>query len=361
MLNNFKLKYFKSFFCFLYLICFQLLNGKEQYIPTNDIKIGNINSDYNFLVGGHLYGDPRQTSSPASTLLLNIQNFNQLNPLFFISLGDNYRSANDVNIKQFFNSFVEKLNFPFLTIAGNHDVTDRKKFNEYFGRSYYDFSVGSEHFIILDSEFESLENQRRQIKYFDELIIKISQNNIISNVFILTHKLLWADLLNKYDIVFQNSNNTSLYDNQVEFGENILKSLDIIKNLKNIFWLSGDVGIWRSFPLFYEKDIKEDITFVATGLGDTKNDMILSIAVQNGEITMEALALNGLKRLKVEKYNSMFWKKLFAKKSNPQNIISTFKIYIQKFKLKETILYIMLTFFIIFLFFITISIRRCND
>ena len=107
-------------------------------------------------------------------------------------------------------------------------------------------------------------------------------------------------MLNKYDVVFRNSNNTSRYNNQSEFGKNILKSLDIIKNFKNIFWLSGDVGIWRSFPLFYEKDNQEDITFVATGLGDTKNDMILNIVVQNGKITMEALALNSLKCLKVQ-------------------------------------------------------------
>ena len=164
MKYNFKLENFKTSLCFVFLICFQLLNGEERCIPTNDIKIGNINSDYNFLVGGHLYGDPRRTTSPANTLLLNIQNFNQLNPLFFISLGDNYRSANDVNIKHFIKSFVKELKFPFLTIAGNHDVTDRKKFKEYFGRSYYDFSAGSEHFIILDSEFDDPENQGKQIK-----------------------------------------------------------------------------------------------------------------------------------------------------------------------------------------------------
>ena len=149
-------------------------------------------------------------------------------------------------------------------------------------------------------------------------------------------------MLNKYDVVFQNSNNKSLYNNQSEFGRNILKSLDIIKNFKNIFWLSGDVGIWRSFPLFYAKDNQEDITFVATGLGDTKNDMILNIAVQNGEIRIEPLALNGLKCLEVEEYNLIFWEKLFAKKSKP----------------KATHLHIALTFLLIFLFFITILVNR---
>ena len=44
---------------------------------------------------------------------------------------------------------------PFLTVAGNHDVKDRKIFNQYFGKSYYDFSINTDHYIILDSEFEN--------------------------------------------------------------------------------------------------------------------------------------------------------------------------------------------------------------
>ena len=99
---------------------------------------------------------------------------------------------------------------------------------------------------------------------------------------------------------------------------------------------------------------------MATWLRDTKNDIILNIAVQNGEITMEALALNSLKCVKVEKYNLMFWEILFAKKSKPQNIISILKIYIQKSELKETILHIKLTLLLIFLFYITILIKRWN-
>ena len=93
MIYTFKLKYFKAPLCFLYLTCFQLLNGKEQYIPINDIKIGNTNYDYKFFFGGHLYGYPRQTMSSTNNLLLNIQNFNQLNSLSFISLGDHYHSC----------------------------------------------------------------------------------------------------------------------------------------------------------------------------------------------------------------------------------------------------------------------------
>ena len=338
----------------LFLICIQLLNGKEMHLEIENIKKKYYKSEYNFLVGGHLYGDPRQATSPANSLLSNIQKFNQLSPLFFISLGDNYRVGNDSNINNFINSFPDKLNFPFLTAVGNHDATDRAKFKEYFGETYYNFSIGSEHFIILDSEFNDLKNQEKQIKYFDELIIKISKDDVISNVFIFTHKLLWADLFNKYDIVFQNSNNTSSYDNQREFGKNIFRSLNLIKNTKNIFWLSGDVGIWRSFPIFYEEDRQKNITFIATGLGDTKNDMVLNIFVQKGQVTIKALPLNNSKYLSIEKYDLIFWENLFSNKFKTQNILTTFKVYLLKSFSKETLKYIIFILLFIpglFLFF----------
>ena len=136
-------------------------------------------------------------------MLGNIQKFNQLNPLFFISLGDNYRLANEIHINNFINSFVNNLKMPFLTVAGNHDVTDREMFYQYFGKSYYDFSINTDHYIILDSELTNTDNQETQIRYFNDLIKIIAQDSLIKNVFVFTHKLLWADFLKKYETVLQ--------------------------------------------------------------------------------------------------------------------------------------------------------------
>tara|TARA_Y100001980_G_C14554820_1_gene342142 strand:- start:605 stop:1678 length:1074 start_codon:yes stop_codon:yes gene_type:complete len=354
MESKFRFKSKKIYLSGLFFICIQLLNGKEIQLEIENIKKKYYKSEYNFLVGGHLYGDPRKATSPSNSLLNNIHKFNQLSPLFFISLGDNYRAGSDSLINNFINSFPDKLNFPFLTVMGNHDATDRAKFKEYFGKTYYDFSIGSEHFIILDSEFNDLKNQKQQIKYFDELITKISKDNAISNVFILTHKLLWADLFNKYSIVFQNSNNTSSYSSQREFGKNIFRSLNLIKNTKNIFWLSGDVGIWRSYPIFYEKDRQKNITFIATGLGDTEDDMVLNIFVQKGQVTIKGLLLNNSKYLSIKKYDLIFWENLFSNKFKTQNILTTFKAYLLKSFSKETlksIIFILLFIPVLFLFF----------
>ena len=347
---NSNLKFFiaKIVFSALFIFFFpNFLFGQKQIISTSILKIEsykNFRGNYNFLVGGHLYGNPSNSTWPASSLLGNIQKFNQLNPLFFISLGDNYRLANEIHINNFINSFINKLEMPFFTVAGNHDVADRKLFNQYFGKSYYDFSINTDHYIILDSEFHNKADQKNQIKYFNDLIKLISKNSHIKNVFVFTHKLLWAEFLQEYEIVLKNSNNTSTYANQRELTNNIFESLNLVKNNKNIYWISGDVGIWRSYQLFYEKDKKENITFIATGLGETGNDMILNIEIKNNSAQINALPLNSLNHVVASENNLIFWEKLFSSQHRskinfnhlkeslfrlfPKNIILCFYIFL---------------------------------
>ena len=74
-----------------------------------------------------------------------------------------------------------------------------------------------------------------------------------------------------------------------------------------------DVGIWRSYQLFYEKDNQENITFIATGLGETENDMILNIEIKKSSAHISALPLNSLNNIVVSENNLMFWKKLLMK------------------------------------------------
>ena len=355
MNNNIKFFIAKILFSLLFIFNPNFLFGQKQIISNSILKIENYKNfrgDYNFLVGGHLYGNPSNSTWPASSLLGNIKKFNQLNPLFFISLGDNYRLANKIHINNFINSFVNKLEMPFLTVAGNHDVKDRAVFNQYFGKSYYDFSINTDHFIILDSEFDIKANQENQIRYFNDLIKKIAKNSLIKNVFVFTHKLLWAEFLQKYETVLKNSNNPSNYANQRGLTDNIFKSLNLVKNNKNIYWISGDVGIWRSYQLFYEKDKKENITFIATGLGETENDMILNIEIKKGSAQINALPLNSLNHIVVSENNLIFWKKLFSSQYGSKINFSYIKEIFFRFFPKSIILY-----FFIFLLFMSLSLN----
>jgi hypothetical protein len=58
-----------------------------------------------------------------------------------------------------------------------------------------------------------------------------------------------------------------------------MSDLDIILKSKpfnvKIFWISGDVGQNYSSPLFFMEDKLKNITYIATGIGDTNDDLIL--------------------------------------------------------------------------------------
>ena len=155
-----------------------------------------------------------------------------------------------------------------------------------------------------------------------------------------THKLLWADFLEKYETVLKNSNNTSNYANQRGLTDKIFESLNLVKNNKNIYWISGDVGIWRSYQLFYEKDKKENITFIATGLGETENDMILNIEIKKGSARINALPLNSLNNIVVSENNLIFWKNYFLANIGLKLILATKRIFFLDFFPKSISLYI---------------------
>jgi hypothetical protein len=98
-------------------------------IPNTDKKV-------KFIAAGHLYGEgERPKIYPQTTLLANIDFINSLKPHFFISLGDNVGSGNDLNqIKRFNKIFVSKLKVPFYTAWGNHDG-ERTKLNPHCAES----------------------------------------------------------------------------------------------------------------------------------------------------------------------------------------------------------------------------------
>ena len=74
---NSNLKFFiaKIVFSALFIFLPNFLFGQKQIISTSILKIEsykNFRGNYNFLVGGHLYGNPSNSTWPASSLLGNI-------------------------------------------------------------------------------------------------------------------------------------------------------------------------------------------------------------------------------------------------------------------------------------------------
>ena len=275
----------------------------------------NIDDKYNFLVCGHIYGDHNQSVYPSSSFLANIKAMNNTGAKFFVSLGDMLRLSNKKHVNIFRDS-TSDLDMPIFNSVGNHDVGNRKFYEERFGSTYYDFSYGTETYIFLDSELLIKEYQdnrdiaNEQIKYFELLCKELLENSKITNVFIFSHKLIWAVNKPEYQIVYKHSNGPSYSD--IKFFSNDIEPLIInLAKKKSVFWISGDIGAEWSLPIFFEKEKEANITYIAVGIGDTEKDVVLSITIDNSEVDITPISLTNSEVYSIDHYGVKYWDDYF--------------------------------------------------
>ena len=125
----------------LVLLCCLTLPAKASESPFNDLTLSQAEKadSYSFEVGGHLYGASKNHNSvfPSSSFLGNIDRINSSNISFFVSLGDNFRRATEEHIVHFKSAVASRLKMPFFNAVGNHDVTNRERYEAHFGKTYY--------------------------------------------------------------------------------------------------------------------------------------------------------------------------------------------------------------------------------
>ncbi|MFC1716540.1 metallophosphoesterase family protein [Candidatus Poribacteria bacterium] len=307
----------------LVLFSFSLAEGIESPLNGLTLDLNEKSEEYSFLLAGHLYGSPdnRFSAFPSSSFLANIDRINSIGSKFFISLGDNYRRADDAHISSYKASVTSKLNMPLFNSAGNHDLTDRNLYEQNFGDTYYHFAYNHELFVILDSELNAGEIIGDQLNFFLDVIRNAINTPEINNVFILSHKLIWSVNNPDYQIVFQHLNARSGYADNYNFKSEIEPTLIELSKHRSVYWISGDIGCSWSLPIFYQKDQNSGVTYIATGIGDTVEDAILqvNVAKSGDEVTFIPVSLTGQEMQPVEHYGLEYWKEHFdAKVSEPK-------------------------------------------
>ena len=306
---------------FLYLIAiFNILLPNQIQSPINNKVIEISNDDnYSFIAAGHLYGSPTINSAfPSANILGMIDEINQMNCSFFISLGDNFRETDKIQIDNYIKSFSDKIHIPIFNAVGNHDLTNRIEYESIFGKTYYDFQYKSELYIFLDSELDAPNISELQLQYFMELINEVSQKPSIKNIFIFSHKLLWTINNPRYDIVYENVNPRTKrgYDKNSNVNHLIISLLTTIQKEKNVYWLSGDLGSNGTLPLFFDKDPLTGITYIGTGIGDTMEDLILKVDIKNSNVSFMPIRLSDNNPIEISNYGLNSWKNYFHKKES---------------------------------------------
>lgn len=282
------------------------LNGKV-------LDSSNTTKNYSFFLIGHVYGNPESPSVyPSASFLSNIDMLNHNNASFFILMGDNFQKCEPDYIENFKKSILSKIDVPVFNAVGNHDVGNRELYGSHFGMTFYDFVYGSEMYIILDSEINQGEIAGDQLNYLNNAVQNAIDANEVKNVIIIIHKLIWTVGDDELKPIYQNLNAQSGYAKNDEFQSIILPQFVRLSKTKNVYVASGDIGVSWSLPLFYHKDERYNITYVASGIGDTKRDAIIRVDISEGEVTFSPISLTGEELHGLSYYDVNYWTSHFG-------------------------------------------------
>lgn len=288
----------------LTILVFSSLKG-QIISPFNKKELNDSTSNYTFIVSGHFHGASTSTSSfPAGTLQGNIDTLNSIKPLFLMSLGDLFLDVNESYLKNYQKSLFDKLQMPLFNVVGNHDLANGNMYEKVFGKTFFSFSIGSEYFILLNTEVDDGSIKNEQLAFLEKSIEECSSQSI-KNVFVFSHRPVWAENNDKYKKLFSNNTHSELGKNN--FNEVVLPLISKISKTKNVYWMSGSMGGGPS-AFFYDKDLETNITYIQTAIRDRVQDAVLKVDVRDGGISFNGISFTNQAIDKVENYGVDFWK-----------------------------------------------------
>jgi len=295
--------------CRGYLILFLVISvySKAQVVsPFNNLTVSDSSENYTFLVSGHFHGASTSLSTfPASTLLANIDTINSLHSLFLMSLGDLFLDVNENYLTHYKVSLFDKLKMPLLNSVGNHDLS-RNIYEKKFGKTFFSFIHKTELFIVLNTEEYDGSIKSEQLSFFENAI-NLSIKGNIKNIFVFSHRPIWAESISKYSKLFPDNTHTDFGKNN--FQEEILPILNKVSDSKNIYWISGSMGGGAPSSFFYDKDLETKITYIQTAIRDLPRDAILQAKIENGIVTFKGISITGQNLKLIEEYNLEYWAK----------------------------------------------------
>jgi len=327
----------------LFSFLFFLMIGESAF-SKNIISNDSISSSFNkhslyfnknkvahsFIIGGHLYGDNVNQLGvyPAATLIGNIDRINATNAEFFISLGDNIRESNELQLNNFYDSFTSKLDFPFFSVLGNHDVYGIPElFLELLQSPYYSFIYKGSSYIFIDAITNDGRIEGEQLAWLNKVIKLISRSSDVKNIFVFSHKPIW------YDQIKEMGAFDDRYYHAFNFSNDIMPKLLELK--KEIYLISDDFGgtvNGQQANLFYHQDSKNNIFYISTGIGNNLYDSLVIINVGDDKnVTVNEFSLTEKNPTSIKNFDIGYYKEIRPYRSQWQKIKS--RIYNQHIQL----------------------------
>jgi len=284
-------------------------------VTLGEMPLGKLDDELEFLVAGHLYGQPGLTGRGwiARNFRRSIPDLRARQPDFLVSLGDFVRSSDpisfDVSVGR-----LRKLHVPVFNTPGNHDVAGgRAGYERRFGRTFGALRRGRNLLIFLDTERSPWNLDRVQVAFLERLLMlaRPSAKADIRNVFLFAHRVIFAASEPRYAPLLRHCNSRSGFSGS-NFQAEVAPLLSEFRRFAGVYWFSGDVGVSWSYGLFYDRHPDSGVVYCATGVGDTEHDNILSVRVDSeGAVEIEVIALGGAPLPALTRCGPEFWRSRF--------------------------------------------------
>lgn len=166
---------------------------------------------------------------------------------------------------------------------GNHDLKDKKLFQELYSSLYYSFQEGNDLHIVLDGNEFGWNIEGEQFNFLKEVLATKTEN--INNIFIYVHQVIWWKDTDGCDL-----NSLEGKADTLNFQERVLPLLR--ETNKPVYCFAGDVGaIVGKQNLCVQKD--NNVFLIASGMGNEQKDHFVYVEVSpDGQVALKLIGLN---------------------------------------------------------------------
>jgi hypothetical protein len=265
-------------------------------VPRVSYPTPDSDEAYSFLVAGHAYGAHKGDNEGLHPgFLARLRDYvsrHEARPAFVVLAGDIVRHGRRVESWAAVAGELDALDLAAYYVMGNHDASEAATglFRDRYGGTYYGFDRGTERFIVLDCMLERGSIAGDQLRFLDE---RMDVPDGVRNVFVFAHELIWAHGRDEFAWVRHNFGDYARAFETSNFWDEVFPVLSRNETL-SVYFVGGDVGGSRhagAAPAVLAR--KGNVTFVATGMGEVREENFLRVGVaRDGRVRLDLIPLD---------------------------------------------------------------------
>lgn len=244
--------------------------------------------NYSFFVAGHVYGrsgiKPAGIYPPFKEKFEYIRNRTEIE--FGILTGDIVPPNPDSADWDKVDKDIAELGLPVNFTVGNHDMENRKLFEERYGNTYYSFTRENDLFIVLDPNIDGWNISGKQLEFLKKIVSQ--KEKTVDNIFVFFHQLLWWKKNSIYSDYRPNS--FAGKADSINFWTEVEPLFR--KSSKPVYFFAGDLGA-GSWSADFMYDNYNNIRLIGSGMGEGVGDNFVIVNVHvDKTVSFDLICLN---------------------------------------------------------------------